>query len=116
LHRKQQGRIPAEEQGLMRSVRFFASKLMDAVTTAYVQRQTEPSNRGEKELLDAPAYVNRKARGTGTDSHRSIPGGDSVTCPPETHARGLVGRMAYGGALALALAMAMGTLVSGRSE
>lgn len=36
---------------------FAASKLMDRVTTAFLERQSEESKRREQELMDEPAYV-----------------------------------------------------------
>jgi hypothetical protein len=141
---------------------YLASKLMDGVTTAYQERQSEASKQREKELQEGPAYVKaaeklaeirraqidqEQAEQLGERLHRSLglsggftagmlvargtnplvagiftalvmwlfidEGANAVfgltppptAYPPETHVRGLVGHLAYGGALGILLAV-----------
>jgi hypothetical protein len=141
---------------------YLASKLMDRVTTAYQERQSEGSRQREKELQEEPAYEKAaerlaQLRGENLDQERaqqlglrlhrglSLSGGViaglltargmnplgagvltglglwlfvdeganalfGLTPPPtayprETHVRGLVGHLAYGGTLGVLLSL-----------
>ena len=152
---------------------YLASKLMDRVTTAYQDRQSEASKQREEELQEEPAYVKAaerlaQIRGHDLDQQRAgrlglrlhrglglsggVTGGLLVargmnplgaglvaglglwlvvdeganalfglTPPPtaysqETHVRGLVGHLSYGGALASFWLWATRCCGGGRSE
>jgi hypothetical protein len=153
---------------------YLASKLMDRVTTAYLERQSEASKQREEQLQDVPAYVKaaeklaavrgldldqERAEHLGLRLHRGLglsggvaaallasrgmnPVGAGIltglglwlvvdeganalfglTPPPtayprETHVRGLVGHLAYGGSLGILLGVGnMLFLRRGRSE
>ncbi|HEV3475067.1 MAG TPA: hypothetical protein VG602_06855 [Actinomycetota bacterium] len=141
---------------------YAATKLMDRVTTAYMERQSEASKQREKELQEEPAYVKAaeklaEVRGQQLDPERAkrfgsrlhlglgLSGGviagllvargmnplaagmlsglgiwlfvdeganavlgltpPAPAYPRETHIRGLVGHLAYGGALGTLLAV-----------
>jgi hypothetical protein len=139
---------------------YLASKLMDMVTTAYQERQSESSKQREEQLQEVPAYVKaaeklaavkgvdldpERAEQLGLRLHRGLGLSGGVTAgllvsrgmnpleagiltglglwllvdegasalfgltpppnayPRETHVRGLVGHVAYGGTLGILL-------------
>jgi hypothetical protein len=153
-------RSPTNEVLLGIGAGYLASKLMDRVTTAHQERQSEASRRREEQLQDVPAYVKAaeklaEVRGLDIDQERAeqlglrlhrglgLSGGVTagllvsrgmsplgagiltglglwllvdeganvlfgLTPPPtayprETHVRGLVGHLAYGGTLGILL-------------
>jgi hypothetical protein len=150
---------------------FAATKVMDQVTTAFQERQSESSRRRERELQEEPAYTKAAERlaqlegrqldpqraeqlGQGLHLGLGISGGilagilaargmnpigagiliglgiwlvvdeganavlgltpPAPAYPRETHIRGLVGHIAYGGALGALLGL--GTLVFARKR